>query len=163
VRKKLSKVACIIILIVLLFNGSYSYSQVVEQTSIDSVSYTALGFGILGTGSVLGVSIAHFSRGIAIDVGAGLPNFGIGIKRFTKNNFSTINPFVGIAASYTYIKEADTSVLYIPIGLVRIKNKSYFTFDIGPGMALKKYHFITNDKLTIYGNLKFGFAGLKKR
>jgi hypothetical protein len=130
-------------------------------SSIDGMRKNAISFNIVGTTPIIGITYDRIvSENVILEIGAGLPSIGAGIKYFPFGiKESKILFHVGLTGSYIFTEALDLSGTsedesgvffgYLPIGISYFGEHGFnLGVDLGPAVA---------DGFAPWGNLKLGY------
>jgi hypothetical protein len=148
----------------LAFSLLFAYGQKSLQ-NIDGLKKNAISFTILGPTPIIGITYERIlASRLSMELGAGLPSIGLGIKVFpTKVQVEKPMFHIGLTGTYFASQESEFTpppalVIYILIGLSVFRKGGFnFAFDMGPAYAFDIANENSWDRFTPYGNLKFGF------
>ena len=149
----------VLLIFTVLFISLTSIAQ--ETTSdFDSMRKNAISFNIAGSTPIVGITYDRVvSENLSIEIGAGVPSIGAGLKYYPWNiKESKILFHVGLTGSYVFSEAFDvwgTSdksgifMGYLPIGISYFGEHGFnLGVDIGPAVAAI---------IAPYGNVKVGY------
>ena len=149
----------VLLIFALLFISFTSIAQ--ETTSdFDSMRKNAISFNIAGSTPIVGITYDRIvSENLSIEIGAGIPSIGAGLKYYPWDiKESKILFHVGLTGGYLFTEALDfwgTSDVsgvffsYLPIGISYFGEHGFnLGVDLGPLVA---------DSIGAWGNIKLGY------